>query len=142
MIEEGWDVATSDGAVAGHVAEVLGDQGRDIGPDLTGYEMKNLDYLVPAIVDPNLGIREGFELATLTLRPVGDAPPAVLTGFLTEANERTVTIKDLAGIKTVIARKDLTHQNRAPVSVMPEGLLDQMSAQQVRDLVAYLQSGN
>ena len=104
--------------------------------------MKNLDYLVPAIVDPNLGIREGFELATLTLRPVGDAPPAVLTGFLTEANERTVTIKDLAGIKTVIARKDLTHQSRAPVSVMPEGLLDQMSAQQVRDLVAYLQSGN
>ena len=40
------------------------DQGRDIGPDLTGYEMKNLDYLVPAIIDPNLGIREGFELST------------------------------------------------------------------------------
>jgi len=120
----------------------FGDQGRDIGPDLTGYEMKNLDYLVPAIVDPNLGIREGFELATLTLRPVGDNPPPVLTGFLTNANERTVTIKDLAGIKTVIARKDLAQQSRAPVSVMPEGLLDQMSAQQVRDLVAYLQAGN
>ena len=120
----------------------FGDQGRDIGPDLTGYEMKNLDYLVPAIVDPNLGIREGFELATLTLRPVGDAPPAVLTGFLADASERTVTIKDLAGIKTVVARKDLAHQSRAPVSVMPEGLLDRMSDQQVRDLAAYLQSRN
>lgn len=120
----------------------FGDQGRDIGPDLTGYEMKNLDYLVPAIVDPNLGIREGFELATLTLRPVGDAPPGVLTGFLADASERTVTIKDLAGIKTVVARKDLAHQSRAPVSVMPEGLLDRMSDQQVRDLAAYLQSRN
>ena len=120
----------------------FGDQGRDIGPDLTGYEMKNLDYLVPAIVDPNLGIREGYELATLTLRPVGNASPAVLTGFLTDANERTVTLKDLAGLKTVIARVDLANESRAPISVMPEGLLDALSEQELRDLVAYLQAGN
>ncbi|NIP92788.1 MAG: c-type cytochrome, partial [Akkermansiaceae bacterium] len=62
----------------------FGDQGREIGPNLTGYEMDNLDYLIPAIVDPNLGIREGFELATLTLRANSDSPPAVLTGFLTD----------------------------------------------------------
>jgi putative heme-binding domain-containing protein len=124
------------------VCHKFGDQGRDIGPDLTGYEMKNLDYLVPAIVDPNLGIREGYELATLTLRPVGNASPAVLTGFLTDANERTVTLKDLAGLKTVIARVDLANESRAPISVMPEGLLDALSEQELRDLVAYLQAGN
>ncbi|MEC9054971.1 MAG: c-type cytochrome, partial [Verrucomicrobiota bacterium] len=120
----------------------FGDQGRDIGPDLTGYEMKNLDYLIPAIVDPNLGIRDGFELATLTLQPVGEAPPAILTGFLQEENERTIAIKDLTGIRTVVARKDVASLNQTPVSVMPEGLLDPMTPQQIHDLVAYLQSGN
>lgn len=120
----------------------FGDQGRDVGPDLTGYEMKNLDYLVPAIVDPNLGIREGFELATLTLRAQGGAAPAILTGFITDANARTLTIKDLAGIKTVVARSALANEIRAPISVMPEGLLDQMSEQQIRDLVSYLQTKN
>ena len=116
------------------------DQGRDIGPDLTGYEMKNLDYLVPAIIDPNLGIREGFEFSTITLRPTGSETSAIITGFITDANDLTVTIKDLSGIRTVIARKDLSQLTRAPVSVMPDGLLDQLTDQQIRDLVAYLQS--
>ena len=121
------------------VCHRIGEHGREIGPNLTGYEMKNLDYLVPAIIDPNLGIREGFELATLTLRSKDAAAPAILTGFLTEANEQTLTIKDLAGIKTVIARRDLANESRASISVMPEGLLDTMSDQEIRDLVAYLQ---
>ena len=102
--------------------------------------MKNLDYLVPAIIDPNLGIREGFELYTITLRPAGNATSAILTGFITDTNDLTVTIKDLSGISTVIARKDLSQLTRAPVSVMPDGLLDLLNAQQIRDLVAYLQS--
>ena len=102
--------------------------------------MKNLDYLVPAIIDPNLGIREGFELSTITLRPAGNATSAILTGFITDANDLTVTIKDLSGIRTVIARKDLSQLTRAPVSVMPDGLLDQLTDKQIRDLVAYLQS--
>ncbi len=115
------------------------DQGRDIGPDLTGYEMDNLGFLIPAIVDPNLGIREGFELATLTLRARNEAPPAVLTGFVTDTNEGTVTLKDLAGNLSIIARTDLANESRAPVSVMPDGLLDALSDQQIRDLIAYLQ---
>jgi len=120
----------------------FGSQGRDIGPDLTGYEMKNLDYLIPAIVDPNLGIREGYELATLTLRPRDNAAAAILTGFLLDADERTVTIRDLAGNRTVVARTDLAGESRAAVSVMPEGLLDGMSKTDIRSLIAYLQAGD
>jgi len=121
------------------ICHKFGDQGRDIGPDLTGYEMDNLEFLIPAVVDPNLGVREGFELATLTLRAANDAAPAILTGFITDADERTVTLKDLSGNQTVIARTTLANEVRAPISVMPEGLLDALNEQQIRDLVAYLQ---
>ena len=41
-----------------------------------------------------------------------------------------------------MARKDVASLNQTPVSVMPEGLLDPMTPQEIHDLVAYLQSGN
>jgi hypothetical protein len=42
-------------------------EGQTIGPDLTGYERDNLDFLLPSIIDPNAGLREeytNFELQT------------------------------------------------------------------------------
>ena len=120
----------------------LGDLGRDIAPDLTGYERGNLDFLLPAIVDPNLGVREEFELVTLTLRQKGDldsAETTALTGFISDATDQTVTLKDLVGNKTLIAKRDISEQNRAAISVMPEGLLDALTDQQIRDLFAFLQ---
>ena len=102
--------------------------------------MDNLDYLVPAIVDPNLGIREGYELATLTLRTRNDQPPAILSGFLSNATPRTVTLIDLAGNRTVVARSEIANETRVAVSVMPEGLLDALDEQQLLDLFAFLQA--
>lgn len=124
------------------VCHKLGDLGRDIAPDLTGYERGNLDFLLPAIVDPNLGVREEFELVTLTLRQKGDldsAETTALTGFISDATDQTVTLKDLVGNKTLIAKRDISEQNRAAISVMPEGLLDALTDQQIRDLFAFLQ---
>ena len=39
----------------------LFDEGGRVGPDLTGYERDNLDFMLPAIVDPSLGIRRDVE---------------------------------------------------------------------------------
>jgi putative heme-binding domain-containing protein len=120
----------------------LGDLGRDIAPELTGYERGNLDFLLPAIVDPNLGVREEYELVTLTLRQNGGAEAAettALTGFVSDATDQTVTLKDLVGNKTLIAKRDIADQSRAAISVMPEGLLDALTDQQIRDLFAFLQ---
>ena len=120
----------------------LGDLGRDIAPELTGYERGNLDFLLPAIVDPNLGVREEYELVTLTLRQDDGAEAAettALTGFVSDATDQTVTLKDLVGNKTLIAKRDIADQSRAAISVMPEGLLDALTDQQIRDLFAFLQ---
>src|SRR5262249_14387827 len=35
-------------------------EGGSVGPELTGYERTNLDFLLPAIVDPSAAIREEF----------------------------------------------------------------------------------
>ncbi|MDA0813971.1 MAG: c-type cytochrome, partial [Verrucomicrobia bacterium] len=117
----------------------LGDVGRVIAPDLTGYERGNLDFLLPAIVDPNLGVREEFELVSVTLRAADGQEPTILSGFVSDATQQKITVKDLAGNETTVARDDIAEQLRSPVSIMPEGLLDTLTDQEILDLFAFLQ---
>jgi putative heme-binding domain-containing protein len=122
------------------LCHVLHGAGRQIGPELTGYERSNLEFLLPAIIDPSLAVREEYELVTVTLRPkAGESEGALLTGFITAMEGGSVSIKDLAGNLTVLAETDIAERVHSPVSIMPEGLLDTLSAQQIADLFAYIQ---
>ena len=116
-------------------------QGGRVGPELTGYDRRNLEFLLPAIIDPSLALREEYELATITMRPetIG-GEGAVLSGFVTEILGDTLTLKDLAGQNIVIRLDDIASREHSATSIMPEGLLDGMSDQQVADLMAYLQA--
>jgi putative heme-binding domain-containing protein len=51
-----------------------------------------------------------------------------------------LTLTDLAGNLTRIAETDVVKREHSTVSIMPEGLLDTMTEQQVADLFAYLQN--
>jgi len=112
---------------------MLKGEGAKIGPDLTGYERDNLDFMLPAIVDPSLGIREEYTLYILT-RKDGQ----LLAGFVTETTPQFVTLQDVAGGLTKVAREDLQSLIASPVSLMPEGLLNALSPEQTRDLFTYL----
>lgn len=111
---------------------LFGDGGK-IGPDLTGYERDNLDFLLPAIVDPSLAIREEFTAFNVTTKD-----DESLTGLLTENKPQSVTLVDAAGHATVIPREQIQSLQAARVSLMPEGLLDALEDQQVRDLLGYI----
>jgi putative heme-binding domain-containing protein len=124
------------------VCHKLFDQGRPIGPELTGYERDNLDFLLTAIIDPSLAVREEYELVTITLRSQEGEDAAVLTGFVTGIADQSLTLVDLVGNRTVLAISDISDQIRSPISVMPDGLLDGFSSQEIVDLFAYLQTPN
>lgn len=115
------------------VCHALKGEGGKIGPDLTGYERDNLDFMLPAIVDPNLGIREEFTLFNLTTKD-----GQILTGFVAEDTPQFVTMLDAIGNKTKIARQDVKSLVASPTSLMPEGLLNALTPEQTRDLFAYL----
>ncbi len=127
-------------AISCGVCHKLFDSGRSIGPELTGYERDNLEFLLPAIVDPSLALREEFELVTVTLRRrPGESESATLTGFITAVGANSLTLRDLVGNETVIAQRDIAGQERSRVSAMPDGLLDAFTPQQIRDLFAFIQ---
>ena len=119
----------------------LFDQGAHIGPDLTGYDRSNREFLVTAIVDPNLGVREEYELTTITLRPTNEgAESTIVSGFVRSLTDTQLTLQDLTGQSTTLATRDILKKENVPTSLMPEGLLDVLTETQLRNLFAYLQS--
>ncbi|MFN0050872.1 MAG: PVC-type heme-binding CxxCH protein [Planctomycetales bacterium] len=110
-------------------------QGTAIGPDLTGAERKNRELLVRNIVDPSSVIRQEF------LTHVAETIDGrIITGLLAESTAETITLVDAKNQRTVLNRADLEELKESAASLMPEKLLDELTEQQIRDLVAYLQS--
>ncbi len=107
-------------------------QGNDIGPDLTGAGRDNLDYLLDNIADPSAVVNADFRMTIVEMKD-----GRTLAGVIPAQTPKTVTIRALTGTTTV-ERADIAKMEQAPVSMMPEGLLEAMSETQVRDLIGYL----
>lgn len=110
---------------------LYGEGGRR-GPDLTGAQRHNIDYLLENIVDPSAVVTADFRVTILEL-----ADGRVLTGVITARNEKTVTLITPTDTLT-IERLDIDIQQQSKQSLMADGLLQPLSAEQVRDLFAYL----
>ena len=66
----------------------------------------------------------------------------VLTGLVVEESDKTLTLVDSNRQKTVLPRDQVEEIKPSAVSLMPEGLLDKLRDDQVRDLFRYLQSSS
>ena len=64
----------------------------------------------------------------------------VVNGLLAEKDAQKVVIRTAEGEKVTIARADVAEMTVSGVSLMPEGLLKNLTDQQVRDLFAYLRT--
>ncbi|MEO1525842.1 MAG: PVC-type heme-binding CxxCH protein [Planctomycetota bacterium] len=110
-------------------------EGQTIGPPLDGYERGNLKFWLNAIIEPSLEIREGYQTyAALT------TDGQVITGVVTDQNPNSVTLKT-ADRKVVIPRVNLDDFRAVKTSLMPEGLIDPLTDDQLKDLFAYLRLG-
>ena len=64
----------------------------------------------------------------------------VLSGVIVEEDKNVVVLRDSDGKEIALARNEIDSIRASPSSLMPEGLLKDLSDQQVRDLFAYLRS--
>ncbi|MCP4787588.1 MAG: c-type cytochrome [Fuerstiella sp.] len=115
------------------VCHTLFGEGGRTGPKLTGYERTNLNFLLPAIVDPSAAIREEF---TNFLVLTSDG--RTVTGLIDKQDARTVTIRLVNNETALINRDDIEELKALDVSIMPEGLMKKLSDQETRDLLAYV----
>jgi putative membrane-bound dehydrogenase-like protein len=110
-------------------------EGNKVGPELTGADRKNRDFLVTSIVDPSASIRPEFVAYVVTLKD-----GRTLTGLVAESSPAAVTLLNEKNERTVLARDKIEEMAASPVSLMPEKILDPLSEQEIRDLFAFLQA--
>jgi putative membrane-bound dehydrogenase-like protein len=110
-------------------------RGGKVGPDLTTYQRGDLDTMLVHVVNPSAEIREGYENILIETKDERS-----LTGFLVERDARVVVLRGPDGQNITLEQSNITEMKAAGLSLMPEGLLDGLSEQQVRDLFAYLRS--
>jgi putative heme-binding domain-containing protein len=113
---------------------VLYGQGQKIGPDLTGSNRKNLDYLLENVVDPSAVVGADFRATTFILED-----GRVLNGVLAEQSDRTITVQT-AQERITLDRSEIDDTKPTTNSLMPDGLLQNLDAAEVRNLIAYLMS--
>lgn len=110
----------------------LFDAGTLIGPDLTGAQRTNVDYLLQNLLDPSASISKDYQMQI-----VATTNGRVVTGLLIEESDNAVTLQT-ATEKVIVPRNEIEEQKISDVSMMPEGILQKMTHDEVRDLFAYL----
>jgi putative heme-binding domain-containing protein len=109
-------------------------RGTDIGPALSEIGAKlGKEALLEAILDPNAGISFGYEANQLELKSGDEA-----YGLLVRETDDAIALKDLKGIVAYYKRGDIARHQRLKTSIMPAGLQQTMSTQDLVDLVEYL----
>ncbi|MBG86709.1 MAG: dehydrogenase [Verrucomicrobiales bacterium] len=121
--------------VACGVCHTLFDEGGQVGPDLTGYERDNMDFMLLAVVDPSAAIREEF-----TNFQIETTDGRQLTGLIEQQDNRTVTLRGVDNQTVLLPRPQIKKLQASHTSIMPEGLTEAMNDQQLLDLFAYLTS--
>jgi putative membrane-bound dehydrogenase-like protein len=108
-------------------------KGGGAGPDLTSYQRDNLATLLPSVVDPNAEIRDGYQYVNLETKDGRD-----LTGLVVDRDNQVVVLREPGGEQHAVRTGEIAGLQPLGRSLMPEGLLDGLSDQELRDLFAYL----
>jgi putative heme-binding domain-containing protein len=111
-------------------------KGGNVGPDLTPFKRDDVPHLLLHIINPNAEIREGYESSVINTES-----GRTLTGIVIEKDARVVVLRTSDGQRVVLPKDDIESMSVTGISLMPEGLLQGLSDQEVRDLFAYLRSG-
>lgn len=115
--------------------QLYGD-GQAVGPNLTGSDRHNLDYLLANLVDPSAAVAVAYRMSVFSLDD-----GRVLSGVVTAENERTLTIQTQQRPEEV-DKQLILERKTSDVSLMPDAILGQMKEEEVVNLIAYLMTNN
>ena len=111
------------------------DKGGEIGPDLTGYQRNDKDALLMSLVAPAAEIREGYGNVIVKTKT-----GSVHSGFLVEDTAKYIAIRELSGASRTFQRQQIASLRSTGISLMPQGLLNGINNQELKDFFAYLRS--
>ncbi len=115
----------------------IGDIGTAVGPDLATVRARfSIDDQLVAVMEPSRTIADQY-------RPINvfrkDDP--VVSGLVVGRTDAGIELLLPTGERTKIAREAIEEEKPSTVSVMPEGLLDGLTLEEIGDLFAFLNAG-
>ncbi|CAN5345721.1 hypothetical protein BH23BAC3_BH23BAC3_27990 [soil metagenome] len=112
--------------------------GGDIGPDISTVNRRfGTEGLIEKIINPNIMISDQYSSTRVTLRN-GDT----IVGLVAERGENLeIYSQDPNAEPRVVSRDDVVSREHVEVSQMPPGLINPLNPDELRDLVAYINSG-
>ncbi len=114
----------------------FGNDGKDVGPDLSAIRTKFArPELLDSILNPSAAIAFGYE--SWIVKTKGND---VHAGFVVADNPDNLVLKDSAGEQRTIPAKDITLRKKQTISVMPDNVALGLNAQELADLVEFLQT--
>lgn len=112
----------------------VGKQGKQLGPDLTQVGKKlNKGKLLESLLEPSRTIDPKF-----TAWLIETVEGKVLTGLLVSRTETEIVLRDTQNVEHKLAPSDIEGMFPQRKSLMPDRLLNELTAQQVADLLAWL----
>ncbi|MBL4886383.1 MAG: c-type cytochrome [Planctomycetaceae bacterium] len=112
----------------------LYDAGKNIGPNITGSNRDNIDYLLVNIISPSTVVPNQYKISTIVLKS-----GQVINGTIITRTDKSLTVQTEKQLMNIDAQT-IELINPSALSLMPNGLMDKFTDEQIRDLFGYLQS--
>ena len=111
-------------------------RGGTLGPDLTGSNRSNLNWLLFNVLEPNAEVQDAYKMVVITTRD-----GRTYSGSVIAETDRQVTLRVVGReAPVVVTRSEIQSREATAVSMMPPGLLDPLADSEVIDLVGYLKT--
>jgi len=118
------------------VCHRVNSQGGEVGPDLTHIGGKfGRPHLIESLLEPSRQIVEGYRTSVIVMMD-----GAIHTGIVKEQAADRLTLLDATNKRMTLPTRDIAERNESPLSLMPQGVVEQLKPEQFTDLVAYLES--
>ena len=111
--------------------------GGKVGPDLTGVRNQPADALLLHILVPNYEVTPSYQ--TLA---VNTQDGRSITGWLAAETESSLTLRTAFGTEETVLRQNIGSLSASGLSLMPDGLEQTMTKDEVSALIAYLKQAD
>ena len=113
--------------------QLEGKDGTAYGPDLGTIRNRRPSSIMGDILNPGFSIADGYDLWNVEMKS-GES----LQGIIASETPTALTLRYPGGQETVIARQDIASLKSLGMSVMPTGLENAISKQEMADLLVFL----
>ena len=117
-----------------HTCHQIDGKGQAVGPDLSAIgKQRTREHILESLLEPSKLVEPAFQMHL-----VRTADGQSLSGLLVKRDATGVTLRDAQNKLTTVGKDDVEKLSVAAESLMPAGLLADLTAQEVADLLAYL----